>query len=170
VLQHQVDGRTIADVFEMTVDEAGDFFAAAKLQALLRRTSEVGLGYLRLGQNLMTLSGGERQRLRLARELVAPSDVIVLDEPTTGLHAQDVQRLLSLLDDMVDRGRTVVVVEHDLDVVAAADHVIDLGPEGGRDGGTVQFSGPVVDLLRTDTHTARFLAAHLAGARAGGAA
>jgi excinuclease UvrABC ATPase subunit len=161
VLKYQVQGRSIADVFEMTVEEAAEFFSAPRLQGLLRRTTQVGLGYLALGQNLMTLSGGERQRLKLARELNGNGEVIVLDEPTTGLHAQDVERLLDLLHEMVDDGRTVIVIEHDLDVIAAADHVIDLGPDGGHEGGRLQFSGTVADLLGTDTHTGAYLRAHL---------
>lgn len=161
VLKYQYRGSSIADVFDMTIDDATDFFTAPRLRALLECASHVGLGYLALGQNLMTLSGGERQRLKLARELSGRATVIVLDEPTTGLHPMDVRRLIALLQEMVDAGRTVVVVEHDLDVIAAADHVIDLGPEGGHAGGAVQFSGSVGDLLATDTHTAH----HLRGRR-----
>lgn len=157
VLKYQVDGRSIADVFEMTVEEAGNFFAGPRLRAVLARLEQVGLGYLTLGQDLTTLSGGERQRLRLARELAGDAEIIVLDEPTTGLHAQDTAHLLTLLHDMVDDGRTVIVIEHDLDVVGHADHVIDLGPDGGHHGGTVQFTGTVPELLRTDTHTGRYL-------------
>ncbi len=163
VLRYEVDGRSIADVFEMTVDEALEAFRDTRLTAILTRASQVGLGYLTLGQNLTTLSGGERQRLRLTRELAGDADARVLDEPTTGLHPKDTHRLLALLHELVDDGRTVVVIEHDLDVVASADHVVDLGPEGGHDGGRVQFTGPVRDLLATDTHTGRYLRAHLEG-------
>lgn len=162
VLKYEVDGRSIADVFEMTVDEALAFFADTRLVALLSRASQVGLGYLTLGQNLTTLSGGERQRLKLTRELAGDATTFVLDEPTTGLHAKDTDRLLTLLHELVDDGRTVVVTEHDLDIIAGADHVIDLGPEGGHDGGRVLFTGPVSDLVRTDTHTGRYLRDRLA--------
>jgi len=162
VLKYEVDGRSIADVFEMTVDEALAFFADTRLVALLSRASQVGLGYLTLGQNLTTLSGGERQRLKLTRELAGDATTFVLDEPTTGLHAKDTDRLLTLLHELVDDGRTVVVIEHDLDIIAGADHVIDLGPEGGHDGGRVLFTGPVSDLVRTDTHTGRYLRDRLA--------
>ncbi|KGN31446.1 ABC transporter [Knoellia sinensis KCTC 19936] len=159
VLKYTVDGRSIADVFELTMEDARQAFTDKKLVALLDRTIQVGLGYLTLGQNLTTLSGGERQRLKLARELTDDAPIIVLDEPTTGLHIKDTQRLVGLLQDMVDAGRTVIVIEHDLGVIRAADHVIDLGPEGGHDGGTIQFSGTVDELLETDTHTARALRA-----------
>ncbi|WP_205353004.1 ATP-binding cassette domain-containing protein [Janibacter anophelis] len=161
VLKYTVDGRSIADVFEMTIEEAREAFSQKKIRAVLERADQVGLGYLTLGQDLTTLSGGERQRLRLARELVGDAEIIVLDEPTTGLHAKDTGRLLALLQEMVDDGRTVVVIEHDLDVIAAADHVIDLGPEGGHDGGLVQFTGSVAELVESDTHTGRHLAARL---------
>lgn len=157
VLRYTVDGRSIADVFELTMDQARDVFADAKLVALLDRAINVGLGYLTLGQTLTTLSGGERQRLRLARELSGSAQLIVLDEPTTGLHLTDTARLVALLHAMVDAGRTVVVIEHDLAVIRAADHVIDLGPDGGHEGGTVQFTGTVSDLLESDTHTGRAL-------------
>lgn len=159
VLKYEVDGRSIADVFEMTVEEAAGFFDAPRIRTVLDRLGQVGLGYLTLGQDLTTLSGGERQRLRLARELTGDAQIIVLDEPTTGLHARDTERLLGLLHEMVDDGRTVIVIEHDLDVIAAADHVIDLGPDGGHHGGTVQFTGTVAGLLGSDTHTGSYLRA-----------
>ncbi len=167
VLRYELDGRSIADVFEMTIEEALDFFTAPKVVGVLERAAQVGLGYLTLGQDLTTLSGGERQRLRLARELTGDAELIVLDEPTTGLHAKDTGRLLELLGEMVDGGRSVVVIEHDLDVVAAADHVIDLGPEGGHDGGRVQLSGTVADLLASGTHTGRHLREWLGEPREG---
>lgn len=156
-LRHTVDGLSIADVFELTVDGAMERFGDRRLAAILERASQVGLGYLTLGQNLTTLSGGERQRLKLARELAGDAPVLVLDEPTTGLHARDIDRLVDLLHHLVDTGRTVIVIEHDLHVIAAADHVIDLGPEGGHDGGRVQFTGTVAELVETDTHTGRYL-------------
>lgn len=164
-LRHTVQGLSIADVFELTIDEAREHFTDTRLVRLLTIASRVGLGYVALGQNLTTLSGGERQRLKLARELTGGADLIVLDEPTTGLHPTDIGRLLGLLHDLVDDGRTLVVIEHDLDVIAAADHVIDLGPEGGHDGGRVQFTGQVAGLAATDTHTGVYLRRHLADAR-----
>jgi len=110
--------------------------------------ADVGLGYVALGQELDTLSGGERQRLKLAIEMSGSTEVYVLDEPTTGLHMQDVDNLIGLLDRLVDSGRTVIVIEHNLDVVARADWVIDLGPGGGHDGGRVIFEGPPAELAK----------------------
>lgn len=160
-MRHLVDGLSIADTLEQTVDEARSRFTDTRLVRLLETASRVGLGYVPLGQSLTTLSGGERQRLRLARELIGGAEVIVLDEPTTGLHRADTGRLIDLLHALVDEGRTVIVIEHDLDVVAAADHIIDLGPEGGRSGGCVQLEGTVADLRGSETHTGRYLARHL---------
>lgn len=160
-MRHEVDGHTIADIFELTIDQALAHFRDRRVARLLTTASRVGLGYITLGQNLTTLSGGERQRLKLARELTDGARLIVLDEPTTGLHPTDIRRLLTMLHDLVDEGRTLVVIEHDLDVIADADHFIDLGPEGGHDGGHVQFTGTVTDLLQTDTHTGRYLRQHL---------
>ncbi|MFD5801089.1 MULTISPECIES: ATP-binding cassette domain-containing protein [unclassified Streptomyces] len=147
VLRLTVDGRSIADVLAMTAGQALDHFADPGLRRRLRALHDVGLTYLTLGQPLSTLSGGERQRIKLATRLHRTGAVYVLDEPTTGLHMSDVQGLLALLDRLVDTGNTVVVVEHNLDVVAHADWVVDLGPDGGRDGGRVIFEGTPRDLL-----------------------
>jgi excinuclease UvrABC ATPase subunit len=114
---------------------------------MLDRLMDVGLGYITLGQELSTLSGGERQRLKLAIEMSTETEVYVLDEPTTGLHMQDVENLIGLLDRLVDSGRTVIVIEHNLDVVARADWVIDMGPGAGHDGGRVVFEGTPAELL-----------------------
>lgn len=164
VLALTMGGKNIAEVLALSVDEALAFFTAkeSKVPAavkILTRLQQVGLGYLTIGQGLTTLSGGERQRLKLATRMGEDGGVIVLDEPTTGLHLADVEQLLALLDHLVDEGRTVVVIEHHLAVIAHADHVIDLGPGAGADGGLVVFEGSPRDLAEADTLTGRFLKA-----------
>jgi excinuclease ABC subunit A len=157
-------GKTIADVLDMTVEEAVDFFQhIPKIARRLRALHDVGLDYIRLGQPATTLSGGEAQRVKLASELckVATGRTLyILDEPTTGLHFADVHRLLEMLDRLVDAGNTVVVIEHNLDVIKTADRIIDLGPEGGEDGGDVVAQGtPEQVAAKADTsYTGRFLA------------
>jgi excinuclease ABC A subunit len=147
VLEYRLRGRNISEVLGMPVEEAAAFFTEKPVRVMLDRLLDVGLGYVTLGQMLNTLSGGERQRLKLAIEMSGESEVYVLDEPTTGLHMQDVDNLIGLLDRLVDSGRTVIVIEHNLDVVARADWVIDLGPGAGHDGGRVVFEGPPGDLV-----------------------
>jgi len=143
----------------MSVEEARVFFSEKPVRAILDRLSDVGLGYVSLGQELDTLSGGERQRLKLAIEMSGDTQVYVLDEPTTGLHMQDVDNLIGLLDRLVESGRTVIVIEHNLDVVIRADWVIDLGPGAGHDGGRIVFEGPPAELVKArDSVTGRFLA------------
>ena len=159
VLEHRLRGRSISDVYEMTVADAAQFFTEPAIARILRGLDDVGLGYLTLGQPLSTLSGGERQRLKLAAELDKTGNVYVLDEPTTSLHMNDVDTLIGLFDRMVDAGSTVIVIEHNLDVIARADWVIDLGPGAGHDGGSVQFEGLPADLATSGTTlTARYLA------------
>ncbi|HEY7525244.1 MAG TPA: ATP-binding cassette domain-containing protein, partial [Candidatus Limnocylindria bacterium] len=148
VLHHRLRDRNIVEVLAMPVEEARDFFIEKPVKAMLERLADVGLGYLSLGQGLDTLSGGERQRLKLAIEMSAATEVYVLDEPTTGLHMQDVDNLIRLLDRLVDGGRSVIVIEHNLDVIGRADWVIDLGPGAGHDGGRVIFEGPPTKLAR----------------------
>jgi len=148
VLEYHLRGKNIVEVLAMPIEEARDFFTEKPVKVMLDRLYDVGLGYLSLGQGLDTLSGGERQRLKLAIEMGADTDVYVLDEPTTGLHLQDVENLIALLDRIVESGKTVVVIEHNLDVVARADWVIDLGPGAGHDGGRVIFEGPPAELVR----------------------
>ncbi len=160
-------GRSISDVLQMTVDEAVDFFTLQPpLARRLRVLQDVGLGYLRLGQPATTLSGGEAQRLKIAAELATrtSSDMLyILDEPTTGLHLDDVKKLLGVLNRLVDGGSTVLVVEHHLDVIKAADHVIDLGPEGGDEGGEIVAQGPPEVIAQTPrSYTGKFLAELLA--------
>ena len=131
----------------------------AAAPTLLRTLQDVGLGYLALGQRLNTLSGGERQRLKLAEELGKPSEIVVLDEPTTGLHMADVAGLIGLLDRMVDNGSTVIVIEHHLDVVARADWVVDMGPGAGSEGGRIVFEDVPAKLVK---HAASLTGQHLA--------
>ncbi|MET9119027.1 excinuclease ABC subunit UvrA [Streptomyces longwoodensis] len=158
VLGHRLRGKSISDVLEMTTAEAAEFFTEPKLRPVLNALNEVGLDYLRLGQPLSTLSGGECQRLKLAADLHRVGGVYVMDEPTTGLHMSDVHRLLGIIERLVDQGNTVIVIEHNLDVVRSADWIIDLGPEGGSGGGRILFEGTPADLLKnTDSHTAAHL-------------
>ncbi|MBM7168723.1 excinuclease ABC subunit UvrA [Streptomyces sp. G44] len=165
VLGHRLRGKSISDVLEMTTAEAADFFTEPKLRPVLHALNEVGLDYLRLGQPLSTLSGGECQRLKLAADLHRVGSVYVMDEPTTGLHMSDVHRLLGIIERLVDQGNTVIVIEHNLDVVRNADWIIDLGPEGGGGGGNILFEGTPADLLKTpDSHTAEHLRRELSHA------
>ncbi|MEU0936838.1 excinuclease ABC subunit UvrA [Embleya sp. NPDC005971] len=163
VLAYSLRGRSIVDVLALTAEEAIDYFVEEALRTRVRSLASVGLGYLTLGQPLSSLSGGELQRLKLASELHKTGSVYILDEPTTGLHMSDVDTLIRLLDRLVDAGNTVVVVEHNLDVVKRADHVVDLGPGGGKHGGTVVFAGTPAELVKAeDSATAEFLRAALA--------
>ena len=150
VLEHHLRGKSIADVYEMSIEEAAAFFTEAPIAKILKGLVDVGLGYLTLGQPLSTLSGGERQRLKLAAELGKKGNIYVLDEPTTGLHMNDVDTLIGLFDRLVDAGSTVIVIEHNLDVISRSDWVIDMGPGAGHDGGTVQFEGVPADLAKAE--------------------
>ena len=152
VLEYTLAGRTISDVYQMSVAEALAFFGSGEAKvpaarAVLARMADVGLGYLRLGQPLTTLSGGERQRLKLAIQMATDGGIYVLDEPTSGLHLADVEQLLRLLDRLVDAGKTVIVIEHHLAVMAHADWIIDLGPGAGHDGGRIVFEGLPSELV-----------------------
>jgi excinuclease UvrABC ATPase subunit len=167
VLEYRLAGRDISQVLAMSVTEALEFFGGgtAKTPAarrILSRMADVGLGYLSLGQPLTTLSGGERQRVKLAIQMATDGGIYVLDEPTSGLHLADVERLLELLDRLVDAGKSVIVIEHHLAVMAHADWIIDLGPGAGHDGGQVVFVGAPADLVAAgDSLTARHLRAYL---------
>ncbi|MBC3186117.1 excinuclease ABC subunit UvrA [Corynebacterium sp. zg-331] len=163
VLEYTLGGLTIADVLELTAAQAADFFAAkdSRVPAATKicgRLRDVGLGYITLGQPLTELSGGERQRLKLATHMAENATRYVLDEPSRGLHLADVENLISVLDRLVDAGASVIVVEHSLAVIARADHVIDLGPSAGSQGGRVVFSGSPADLAASGTATGRYLA------------
>ena len=146
VLDYKLDGKSIVDVLEMTVRQALAFFTIPEITPLLQTMHDVGLDYLTLGQPLNTLSGGECQRIKLASELHKEGSIYVMDEPTTGLHKSDTAHLLGIINKLVDSGNTVIVIEHNMDVVRNADWVIDLGPEGGSKGGQVMFEGTPSDL------------------------
>jgi excinuclease ABC A subunit len=167
VLDYHLGGRDISEVLAMSVTGAEAFFGAGEARtpaahAILKRLIDVGLGYLSLGQPLPTLSGGERQRLKLATHMAEKGDVYVLDEPTTGLHLADVERLLGLLDRLVDSGRSVIVIAHHQAVMARADWIIDLGPGAGHDGGRIVFEGTPADLVAArSTLTGEHLAAYV---------
>ncbi|MFF1718441.1 ATP-binding cassette domain-containing protein [Streptomyces sviceus] len=167
VLEYHLGGRDISEVLAMPVTEAQEFFGTGEARTptahrILERLSDVGLGYLTLGQPLTTLSGGERQRLKLATHMGEKGGVFILDEPTTGLHLADVEQLLGLLDRLVDSGKSVIVVEHHQAVMAHADWIIDLGPGAGHDGGRIVFEGTPAELVATGgTLTAEHLAAYV---------
>jgi excinuclease ABC subunit A len=170
-LEVRYKGKSIADVLDLTVADALEFFEAQpRIRPKLELLNDVGLGYIHLGQSATTLSGGEAQRVKLATELAKRDTgrtLYILDEPTTGLHFEDVRLLLEVLHRLVDKGNTVIVIEHNLDVVKTADWVIDLGPEGGAPGGRVVATGAPEDVARArESHTGRFLARLLERRRA----
>jgi excinuclease ABC subunit A len=165
----QYRGKNISEILEMTFAEAARFFAAIPpIRRAVQFVCDVGLGYLCLGQPSPTLSGGEAQRIKLAQQLAKPANghtLYILDEPTTGLHMADVQRLIDVLQKLVDEGNTVAVIEHNMEVIREADYIIDLGPEGGAEGGRVVVSGSPQELLKApeNSHTARFFKRYLDG-------
>ena len=161
-LEVHYKGKSIFDVLDMTVEEGLTFFdGLPKIKRKLQTLFDVGLGYIKIGQSSTTLSGGEAQRVKLAAELAkrgTGKTIYILDEPTTGLHTDDVARLLTVLQRLCDGGNTVLVIEHNLDVIKCADHIIDLGPEGGPDGGTVVATGTPEEVARVDgSYTGQFL-------------
>jgi excinuclease ABC subunit A len=162
-LEVKYKGRSISDVLEMSVSEAVEFFAnIPPIARHMQTLSDVGLGYIKLGQPAPTLSGGEAQRIKLSSELhkrATGNTVYVLDEPTTGLHFEDIRKLLQVLQRLVATGNTVLVIEHNLDVIKTADHIIDMGPEGGDGGGEIVATGTPEEIAAHPTsHTGRFLA------------
>jgi excinuclease ABC subunit A len=169
-LEVKYKDKNIAEVLDLTVAEALDFFEnQPRLMRTLKTLNAVGLGYLTLGQPSTTLSGGEAQRVKLSKELSRPGTgdtVYILDEPTTGMHFEDVRHLLNVLHGLVDAGNTVIVIEHNMDVIKQADHVIDLGPEGGREGGEIVCAGTPEELAEADTHTSAYLREELERTRA----
>ena len=161
-LEIRYKGKTISDTLEMSVEEAYDFFRnIPRIERILRTLRNVGLGYITLGQSSTTISGGEAQRVKLSTELAKQSTgktLYILDEPTTGLHFADIQNLLKILHRLTDMGNTVIVIEHNLDVIKTADYIIDLGPEGGEKGGEVVAAGPPEEICRTKkSYTGRYL-------------
>ena len=163
-LEVTFEGKTIADVLDMTVDESVEFFKDEdKIYERLEPLARVGLGYIKLGQSASTLSGGEAQRIKLATYLSKSGRrqngmMFIFDEPTTGLHFQDIKKLLNSLHELVENGNTVIVIEHNLEVVKTADHVIDLGPEGGDEGGQIVFEGTPEALAKSGKgYTAGYL-------------
>ncbi|MFN6978167.1 MAG: excinuclease ABC subunit A, partial [Gemmobacter sp.] len=169
-LEIRFKGKSIADVLDMTVEDAQAFFSAVpaireKMDALVR----VGLGYVKVGQQATTLSGGEAQRVKLSKELsrrATGRTLYILDEPTTGLHFEDVRKLLEVLHELVDQGNTVVVIEHNLDVIKTADWIIDIGPEGGDGGGEIVATGTPEEVALVErSHTGRYLRPLLARGR-----
>ncbi len=158
ILDLKCRGKSIAEVLDLTVDSALEFFTASKISKLLKMMQDVGLGYLKLGQSLSTLSGGESQRLKLASELHKEGNIYVMDEPTTGLHMSDIAHLYDIIKNLTEHGNTVIVIEHNLDLIRLADWIIDMGPEGGKMGGEVIFEGVPEDLVKqTGSHTGRYL-------------
>jgi excinuclease ABC A subunit len=147
VLAYKLNGKSISDVLAMSVREALEFFTPKEIVRRLQALSDVGLDYLTLGQPLSTLSGGECQRIKLASELHKKGSIYVMDEPTTGLHMSDISHLLAIMNRLVDTGNTVIVIEHNLDIIRNADWIIDMGPEGGNKGGRVIFEGTPQQLL-----------------------
>ena len=161
-LEIKFRGKSVADVLDMTVDEAVPFFGVVnRIRDRLTILQQVGLGYIKLGQQATTLSGGEAQRIKLSKELARRATgrtLYILDEPTTGLHFEDVRKLLEVLHALVDQGNTVVVIEHNLEVIKTADWVLDLGPEGGEGGGRLVVEGTPEDVAACATsHTGRYL-------------
>ena len=161
-LSYRYKGLNIEEVMNLTIGQAYDFFDDARIRKLLQSMVDVGLDYLTLGQPTSTLSGGEVQRVKLASELHKHGQIYVLDEPSTGLHAYDIEKLLALLRRLVSEGNTVVMVEHRMELIAQADWIIDMGPEGGSGGGTVVFEGTPEEIVNCSTSkTGRFLKAML---------
>ena len=161
-LEVKYKGKTISDVLDMTIDEACVFFEnIPRIKNKLDTLKAVGLGYVKLGQSSTTLSGGEAQRVKLATELSKRSTgktIYVLDEPTTGLHSYDVRRLINIMQQLTEGGNTVVVIEHNLDVIKTADYIIDLGPEGGDGGGTIVATGTPEDIVKVEkSYTGKYL-------------
>ncbi|HKJ78843.1 MAG TPA: ATP-binding cassette domain-containing protein, partial [Prolixibacteraceae bacterium] len=169
-LEVRYKGKSISDVLEMTINQGVEFFEnIPSIAVKLNTLQEVGLGYITLGQSSTTLSGGESQRVKLAAELAkrdTGQTLYILDEPTTGLHFEDIRVLLEVLNKLVQKGNTVIVIEHNMDVIKVADHIIDLGPEGGKNGGKILCAGTPEEVAKVKkSHTAKFLKKELEDAQ-----
>ena len=167
-LEVRYKGKSISDVLDMTINQGVEFFEnIPSIATKLKTLKEVGLGYITLGQSSTTLSGGESQRVKLAAELAkhdTGKTIYILDEPTTGLHFEDIRVLLEVLNKLVDKGNTVIVIEHNMDVIKMADHIIDLGPEGGKNGGEIICTGTPEEIIKNKkSFTAKFLKEELNG-------
>jgi excinuclease ABC subunit A len=154
--------KSISDVLDMTVEDALEFFKAfPKIKNKLQTLYDVGLGYIKLGQSSTTLSGGEAQRIKLASELnskISPKTLYIMDEPTTGLHTDDIKRLMAVINRIADQKATVIIIEHNLDVIKLADYIVDMGPEGGDKGGNVVFTGTPKEMVEnSNSYTAKYL-------------
>ena len=168
VLEVQYDGKSIYDILEMTVNAAFTFFKRNKQNKIAKRLKllqDVGLGYVKLGQPSSTLSGGESQRVKLAyflgMETMKPT-MFIFDEPTTGLHFHDIRKLVDIFDSLIDKGHTIVIIEHNMEIIKCADHIIDLGPEGGEAGGYVVATGRPEDVCQCQaSYTGKYLKQHL---------
>jgi excinuclease ABC subunit A len=160
-LEVKYKGKNIYEVLQMTVNEAAEFFNdIPAIYDRFKTLQDVGLGYLRIGQSATTLSGGEAQRIKIASELFKPmttKTIYLLDEPTVGLHYDDVKKLIDILQTLVKRGNSVIVIEHNLDLIKSSDYIIDFGPEGGDGGGKIVAKGTPEEVASADTHTSRYL-------------
>ena len=164
-LEVRFKGKSIADVLDMTINQAVEFFAGIpNILKKIKVLQDIGLGYIKLGQPSSTLSGGENQRVKLATELAkrdTGNTLFILDEPTTGLHFEDINVLMDVLNRLVDRGNTVLVIEHNLDVLKCADYIIDMGPEGGSRGGEIMATGTPREIMNGTSPTAKYLCEEL---------
>jgi excinuclease ABC subunit A len=161
-LEVRFKGKSIADVLDMTINQAVEFFEnVPTILPKIKTLQDVGLGYIKLGQSSTTLSGGESQRVKLATELAKKDTgktLYILDEPTTGLHFEDIRILMNVLQKLTDRGNTVIIIEHNMDVIKLADYIIDVGPEGGRNGGTILSTGTPEEIIKGNKgYTPKFL-------------
>lgn len=158
VLDLKYQGKNIAEVLNMTINQAYDFFEERKIRKHLQLLQKTGLGYLKLGQSLSTLSGGESQRLKIASELTKESTIYIMDEPTTGLHMSDIDNFYQIIKSLVAKNNTVIIIEHNLDIIKYADWIIDMGPEGGKNGGELLFEGIPEDIVNCEnSYTGKYL-------------